>query len=339
MAAHFVSVAGAGSCIIDAGGAEEVNHYFKLCQGLGKTAHFIYDLDSLFSGNLRACIKDDESVQSFLASAGLGNDFGKYCGLLEKELTGLIANLIDADLPKNLPSLGTFLTGLGERSQWKPEQWKKARTAAMTGISRYRSDIASVVSLPVVEDVEGRLAKIISALNEKNIHVLPGGTLERYLPHYRGNEYELSSDAKRQAVYAEIEEMTKLPTEEALTERYGELYAAVCNLPSKAEVDLDAALSNHLSSYIHEFQRTVVNNPDWQADQIIQRLISIQPSWNGVFSIQDFARTPEGSFEANIGIIAMLGQRARVVHVNHHTNAGMGDFKIELSPMISEATP
>ena len=338
MSAHFVSVAGAGSCIIDAGGSEEVNHYFKLCQGLGKVAHFLYDIDSLFSGNLRACIKDDESVQSFLASAGLGNDFGKYCGLLEKELTGLIANLIDTDLPKNLHSLGTFLTGLGERSQWKPEQWKKARTAAMTGISRYRSDIASVVSLPVVEDVEGRLAKIISALNEKNIHVLPGGTLERYLPHYRGNEYELSSDAKRQAVYAEIEEMTKLPTEEALAERYGELYTAVCNLPTKAEVDLDAALTNHLSGYIHEFQRTVVNSPDWQADQIRQRLVSIQPSWNGVFSIQDFARTPEGGFEAIIGIIAMLGQRARVVHVNHHTNAGMGDFKIELAPMTSEAT-
>ena len=80
MEARGVSVAGAGSCIIDAGGAEEVNQYLKLCQALGKSAHFLYDLDSLFGGNLRACIKDDESVQSFLASAGLGNDFGLYCG-------------------------------------------------------------------------------------------------------------------------------------------------------------------------------------------------------------------------------------------------------------------
>ena len=76
MEARGVSVAGAGSCIIDAGGAEEVNQYLKLCQALGKSAHFLYDLDSLFGGNLRACIKDDESVQSFLASAGLGNNFG-----------------------------------------------------------------------------------------------------------------------------------------------------------------------------------------------------------------------------------------------------------------------
>ena len=40
MEARGVSVAGAGSCIIDAGGAEEVNQYLKLCQGLGKSASF-----------------------------------------------------------------------------------------------------------------------------------------------------------------------------------------------------------------------------------------------------------------------------------------------------------
>ena len=65
MEARGISVAGAGSCIIDAGGVEEVNQYLKLCLGLGKQAHFVFDLDSLFRGNLRACIKDDESIQSF----------------------------------------------------------------------------------------------------------------------------------------------------------------------------------------------------------------------------------------------------------------------------------
>ena len=48
MEARGVSATAAGSCIIECGGAEEVNHYLKLCQGLGKVAHFVYDLDSLF---------------------------------------------------------------------------------------------------------------------------------------------------------------------------------------------------------------------------------------------------------------------------------------------------
>ena len=85
--ARGVSVAGAGSCIIDAGGCEEVNKYLELCLAFGKKAHFLYDLDSLFQGNLRGCLKADGSVQSFLVAAGVGNDFGKYCGELERKLT------------------------------------------------------------------------------------------------------------------------------------------------------------------------------------------------------------------------------------------------------------
>ena len=70
---------------------------------------------------------------------------------------------------------------------------------------------------------------------------------------------------------------------------------------------------------------------------IRQRLTSIQPSWNGVFSIKDFTRTPESGFKASIDIIPMLGQEARFVSVGNHTNAGMGDFTIELDPTPSEA--
>lgn len=338
MEARGVSVAGAGSCIIDAGGDEEVNQYLKLCKSLGKNAHFVYDLDSLFGGNLRACIKDDASVQSFLATAGLGSDFGGYCGQLESALTDLIDQLVNAELPENLQPLGMLLNGLGERAQWNKEHWKKARTAVMTAISRHREDMVSVASLPLVEDLEGRRTQILSTLSAKNIHVLPGGTIERYLPSYMGDEYKLTSDSKVQAITAEIQEMSKLSKEEELVERYGDLYAAVCALPSKDEVDLDAALANHLSRYIHELQRAVVENPEWQADQIRQRLSGIQSSWDGVFSIQDFTRSPDGEFKAKIGVIPMLGQEARIVSVSNRTNAGMGDFTIELAPTTSEAT-
>ena len=338
MQARCVSVAGAGSCIIDAGGDEEVNQYLKLCQSLGKSAHFLYDLDSLFGGNLRACIKEDESVQSFLALAGLGNDFGGYCGQLEQKLTSLISNLLDVTPPQDLQPLVTFLNGLGEKSQWKQEHWKKARTAAMTAVSRHREAVVSAASLPLIEDIEGRQTQILSALKAKNIHVLPGGTIERYLPSYKGDEYKLTPDAKVQAITAEVREISKLSREEELAERYGDLYAAVCALPSRDEVDLDAALKNHLSRYIHELQRAIVENPQWQVDQIRQRLGGVQSSWDGVFSVQCFAKSTDGGFKASIGILPMLGQEARVVWVSHHTNAGMGEFTIELAPMISEAT-
>ena len=334
MKARGTSVAAAGSCIIDVGGVEQVNHYLKLCQGLGKTAHFLYDLDSLFRGNLRRCIGQDESIQNFLASTGLGNDLVVYCGQLDSKLNSLIDLLLESSLPHRLCRLGTFLKELGKRSDWgQRDAWPKARLAVMTAISRYREDVTSVVSQSTIDDVEGRLRQILAALKEKNVHVLSGGTLERYLPHFRGDEYNLNPDAKQYAVQTEIAEMVNLQTEEAFAQRYGELYEAVCNLPSKSVVDLDSVLSKYLSEYIHKLQRTVVNYPDWKIEQIQQRMNMLLPSSKRVFSISMLERHSANSFRATILINAMLGNRERIVRLSETTNAGMGDFTIEPPPV------
>ncbi len=200
MEARGVSAAGAGSCIIDAGGVEEVNNYLNLCLGLEKQAYFIYDLDSLFKGKLRSCIRDDESIQSFLASAGLGSSFGRTVGLLEGDIKKLINILPSSDLPSNLAGLEEFLNGLGSRSQWGNEGWPKARVAVMTAISKYREDMVSATSRSMIEGIEGRRDQIMQSLKERNIYVLPGGTLERYLPHFSGDEYRPNDATKKTAV-------------------------------------------------------------------------------------------------------------------------------------------
>ena len=332
------SVAGAGSCIIDVGGAEEVNHYLKLCKGLGKEAHFLYDLDSLFSGNLRSCIKDDKIIESFLVSAGLGNNIAKYCGALDKKLTCLVDRLLTVSLTGQLTRLGDFLQNLGKRDQWEKGQWAKARTAVMTAISRYREDVESV-SNEDVADIEGRIKQIVTAMKEKNIHLLPGGTIERYLPCYCGDEYELAENAKQQAVSDEIQKLSKPLTEEELSSRYGELYNAIRALPSKADVDVNPVLRNYLSDYIHSLQKTIVSNSGWSEDQIQNRLNTLQPSLASVFSIGKLERGQQGEFSATIEIAEMLGQGKRFTQISHRTNAGMGEFEIESTQVISEEGP
>lgn len=259
--ASGVSVAGAGSCIIDAGGCEEVNHYLELCKGLGKNAHFLYDLDSLFGGNLRACIKNDKSIESFLASAGLGNDFAKYCGELDRKLTVLIDKLLNEPVHSRLASLVDFLKGLGERTYWSKAEWAKARTAAVTATSLHRADMVLVSSEATVADIEGHLGQIARALADRNIHLLSGGTIERYLPAYSGDDYTLTEDAKRRAVLAEMEELAKPWGEAKLSDRYGDLYVAVSSLPSKTDVDVEPALRKYLGTYIYELQSTVTDKP------------------------------------------------------------------------------
>lgn len=329
MDARGVSVAAAGSCIIDASGNEEVNQYLRLCHGLGKSAHYLYDLDSLFLGKLRSCIRDDHSIQGFLAAAGLGNDFGRYCGELDRVLTGAINQFLTSSPQCGLKELFEFLHSLGARSQWDPQKLAKARVAVMTAISRYRDHMLSVLSTEVVGDIAGRWLRILGILKTKNVHVLPGGTLERYLPSYAGNEYRLDPEAKRLAVQRELEVLGTLSTDEALAGRYCELYHAVCCLPTKAEVDVDRVLRSHLSDYIYEFQQTVLNNPEWSSANIAGRLNTELPSRSGVFSIRRFRRDDDGGFSATIVVQEMLGQARKVIQINEDTNAGMSDFQIE----------
>jgi len=328
--ARGVSVAGAGSCIIDAGGCEEVNHYLELCTALGKKAYFLYDLDSLFRGNLRACVRSDGSVQSFLLTAGVGNDFSMYCGKLERKLTSAIDSLLAADpVPAPCSPLIAFLRSLGRREDWNGENWAKARIAVMTTISRNRDDMVQALSQTDVEEIEGRINKIIAALHAKNVFLLPGGTLERYLPSYTGDPYVLADDAKRKAVVSEIQLMADGMTGVDMEDRYGALYRVVCELPSKPSVDTEPVLREYVGNYIHELQSALVQHPSWQRNQAQEYMKLKQPAATKVFSIQELKRDNDKEFSAVVAIAEMLGQGKRFVLVDHKTNAGMGGFRIE----------
>ena len=330
MEARGVSVAGAGSCIIDAGGSGEVSHYLELCKGLGKEAHFLYDLDSLFRGHLRSRIKSDESIRLLMAKAGHGKDLDTYCGSLDRKLTEVIDRILTHTVPSNLETLVKYLQSFGpNRSDWDRQNLRRARTAVVTAISRYRQEMISVLSEEEVSDIEGRVEAIVTVLKERSIHLLPGGTLERYLPSYRGGEYAPTEDAKQQAMDDEIQVLSKPTTEAELAARYEDLYEAVCSMPSKTEVDVEPILRKYLSNYIHELQQTVINNPDWQLSQIQARLNTSLPAVTTVFSIQKFERFDGNRFEALVDIAEMLGQHKRVVRVSERTNAGMDDFQIE----------
>lgn len=327
--ARGVSVAGAGSCIIDAGGCEEVNKYLDLCLALGKKAHYLYDLDSLFTGNLRACIKSEEEISNFLATAGLGSDFAKYCGVFDRTLTDIIDAFLVTSVCDALIPLKEFLAGFGLRKDWDGKQLARARVAILTAISRYKEEMTAALSIGKIEDVRGKLNQIVSALKEKNVHLLAGGTLERYLPSYTGNPYDLKDEAKRKAVSDELHVLSSGPNEMELKQRYGELYGTICDLPSKITVDVDRVLRGYLSQYIHDLQSAITENSTWNQEQIQSHLIAVQKSTTKVFSIRNFNRTGERQFSVEVVVASMLGRNKRFVAVSHMTNAGMGEFELQ----------
>jgi hypothetical protein len=328
--ARGVSVAGAGSCVIDAGGCEEVNHYLDLCAAFGKRAFFLYDLDSLFRGNLRACIRSDGSIQSFLANVGVGRDFSKYCGELDSRLTPVIDRLIStAQAPAELGDLIAFLKQLGPRADWPAERYSRARVAVLTAISLFRSSMVSSTSPAEVEDIEGRLQQICAALRQRNVLLLPGGVLERYLPSFAGDYYKLTNEAKNSAIEAEMRILASGLTEEQMAARYGALFELICRLPSKTPVDVNAVLMDYLGGYIHDLQGAILNNPAWELGELRSYMAIRQRSTVKVFSLEHFHRGPGGSFRAIVRVTPMLGQGAHQVTVTEQTNAGMRNFQLE----------
>lgn len=328
--ARGVSVAGAGSCIIEVGGCEEVNYYLDLCAAFDKKAFFLYDLDSLFTGNLRACVRPDGIMQSFLARLGVGTDFGKYCGQLDTRLTLIIDKLLAlVQVPTELTSLIEFLKQFGERKEWPSERYPKARCAVLTAMSLYRSALVMATSMGEVEDLEGRMEQICSALRQKNILLLPGGALERYLPSYAGSYYKIADEAKNAALAAEIEKLSDGPSIEEMASRYGVLFEVICSLPAKSPVDVSGVLLDYLSSYIHDLQGAISSNMTWGLAELRTYMASRQRSTVRVFSLEHFGRQQNGSFTAVVHVISMLGQDARQVTVTEQTNAGMRNFKLE----------
>ena len=326
MEARGLSMAAAGSCIINCGGVEEVNHYLKLCHYLGKRAHFIYDLDSLFKGQLRSCISANGSVQNFLASTGVGPDFARYIGELDRLLTKVIDILRKERLSGKLERLDGFFCSLGrDRKSWQKEVLAGARVATMTEISRYKEEIVSIVSQSAIEDIEGRWRNILSILEKKNIHVLPGGKIERYLPSFSGDLLRSTPASKQIAILDELKELQSIREtdernrEKVIAARYGELYQVVKKLPSKPQVDFDGALRQHLSDYIHELQKVVKINPDWERERIEGRMHKHPLHESGVVSLQSFQRAENDRFKATIGISEMFSEGDRIVEVSSET--------------------
>ena len=322
-----VSLASAGSCIIDVGGRDELSYYLKLCKGLGKSAHFVYDLDSLFNGTLRSCIGEDNKVKGFLIDAGCGDNFVRYCGELDRKLTSLIDDIMSSDRPESLDSLVEYFHSLGNKSSWEREQRGKARTAALIAVGLHRDEMENKWSTRI-SDVEGRLNKVVEILGQVRVKLLTKGALEAYLPSYTGNPYRVSDEAKRSAVKEEIERMQRGMDEEEPARRYGELYDVCCSLPVKQRVDYEATLKKYMSRYIHEMQQAVVNNPGWLEDRMRQHLLEVEGGAERVFALKSFVRNGQEGFRATIEVSSTFGGQTGEVDIDENTNAGMARFAI-----------
>ncbi len=321
-----VSITAAGSCLVEVGGCEEVNKYLILCRALRKSAYFLYDLDSLFTGNLRQCIREDGQVVAFLASLGLGNDFGRYCGELDRKLSEAVKLVRETQRDTAaVDELRSHIEGLAANGGLKDKNLARARVAVLVDLAGRRTEIMPVITEDLAADIEGRLARIVEILMRKNVFLLPGGALEHYLPTYSGHRYQLNESAKRVAVDAEITKLASGQIAESPEQRYGALFETISRLPAKPAVNIDSVLIRYLSDYVHELQGLILIHSEWGRDQLNAHFATSASGFGKLFDTEEFERSGPREFSATIRIRNPDG---RAVQISHETNAGMQAFQL-----------
>jgi hypothetical protein len=322
------SITAAGSCLIDVGGCEEVTKYVELCRQYSKDAFFLFDLDSLFLGSLRQCLRADGQIAEFLASVGLGADFAAYCGTLDRELTNAV-RIIEAavDAGEVIAALNTYFRSLPEDTKKLARQ----RVAVLVEIAANRDAMLPLLTPQLVASIEGRLRHVQIALQAKHIFLLGGGALEHYLPSYSGDRFALSDGAKKAAVAAEVALLMSGAVDDTLEQRYGELFRCIAALPAKPPIDVESVLRGYVSAYIHELQGLVIGKPDWGRDRIIAHFGSSQTGIGKLVVLAKFERLGAGEFRA---VLKIAGSPVRLVDVSHETNAGMRRFSFRPEPEV-----
>jgi len=314
------STTAAGSCLIDVGGCEEVTKYVDLCRHYDKEAYFLFDLDSLFVGSLRQCLRADGSIAEFLAGLGLGADFGGYCGALDRELTTAVRGIETAPNAQGVvAALQTYFGTLPEGAKKLARQ----RVAVLVEIAANRNALLPQVPEQLIANIEGRLRQVQAALKTKHIFLLGGGALEHYLPSYAGDRHVLNDDAKKKAVTEEVALLATGTIDESLASRYGELFKCIEALPAKPPVDTEKILVGYVSDYIHDLQGLVLSRPDWGKAQIVAHFDLSQKGLGKLITLHEFERPRQGEFSATLKI---AGPKGRLVDVSHETNAGMRRF-------------
>ncbi|MDP3553802.1 ATP-dependent endonuclease [Methylocystis sp.] len=314
------SITAAGSCLIDVGGCEEATKYVELCRHYGKEAYFLFDLDSLFLGSLRQCVREDGIIVEFLADLGLGADFASYCGALDRELTTAVKAIESAANAQGvLAALQTYFGTLLQDTKKLARQ----RVAVLVEVAANHNALLPVLNGQQIACIEGRLRQVKAALQKKHIFLLGGGALEHYLPSYAGERYALNDGSKKNAVLAEVALLATGTIDDVLADRYGELFKCIEALPAKPPVDTESVLRGYVSSYIHDLQGLVVSKASWSKEQIVAHFKSSQPGLGKLITLVEFETPREGEFRA---VLKIAGPQGYLVDVSHETNAGMRRF-------------
>jgi predicted ATPase len=277
-----LSAEAAGSCLIPAMGKDEAGRYLMLCNALGKKACFFFDLDALFDRRLSIGAEQDSDLSARIADAGHGE---------LKEMTGrLLRWLTEAVAAIEAESASTTVSELTEMRQFfalnaGKDNLNKRRLALLVALAEKFDAVRQVLG-KIADQIGGLLRAVLIHLSNSDIHVLPGGALENYLPSYIGNRFKVPDESKHSVTMAEQAWLAKPRNESDVAERYHDLVAIIRKLPSRPVVDVRPTLRRELAYLLHHLVVCIRTGQIERAEHIP---VVLGEDWNRVANFVELA--------------------------------------------------
>ncbi len=309
-----------GSCIIDVGGKEELDLFFRICKKWNVEAQFITDLDAMTRGKLRQSVSEDDHCRDYLRNEGLGTNLLQVVGEAEQAIDECLSELESklTDTVELDPSVQDFIDALGKASELE-----RKRYVFLVGLKYLGEQIKGFISNSTAKlsFIEGRLQKLIQTLKHSRVYVLSKGELENYLPEYKGNPYLIPDDIKANTFEKERDFILgNNLTEEEIRARYGELVEILDEATSPREIDMDLYLTYAIRDWIYKVQSAYNRGEVKDEDSLKGNAMIDWKTHSRIFDLLDFTRNQDG-FTCRIKLKPLLDPKEREVMFDNKLSA------------------
>jgi len=318
------NIGASGSSVIDVGGKDEIEVFFRLCKKLNLNAHFIADLDTLFNGKLRQTVSADERAQNFVQENGIGSNLMTEIGDIETKLKSIADDIITQTTTySDITELINHLKSLPVTS----DEIHKFRYSMLLGIIRYKNKITNIISAGLKADLNlilGRVRKLIEAFETCNVYILPLGELEHYFKKSPINYLNIGSKDKLFEI--ERDYILLCNDKNELITNYSLLVDILNKSVPIVSIDLKTHLQYVIIEWIQIVQRGIAKGEITSIDDLKTNAKVDYKLYNQIIEALELTVQPDKKFSCKIKFQDSLIEKYKELQFDEKTLAH--DFKL-----------
>ncbi|MFB6317965.1 ATP-dependent endonuclease [Saccharicrinis sp. FJH54] len=319
------NIGASGSSVIDVGGKDELEVFFRICKKLNLKARFIADLDTLFKGKLRQTVSADERAQKFIQQNGIGSNVSSEIGDVESKLKIIADDLIskttaDSDISELIIHLKALAV--------IPDEIHHYRYSLLLGIKRFKDKIENVISAKLKPDLNlilGRVNKLIEAFETCNVYILPDGELEHYF--IKSPIQYLNIVSKDKLFEEERDYILLCNDKNELTTNYSNIIEILNKSVPVVNIDLYTHLKYVILEWIQIVQRGIAKGEIISLDNLKSNAKVDYKIYNQIFTAEELTINPDKKFICKIKFKNSLIETDKEIQFDEKTIAH--EFKLD----------